>query len=65
MSVLSGVSLKKIHKLSFRTNETVRDTRLSPSSGAPQSGIPLYVLYNVTLADEEQGTGKAEMNHGD
>ena len=61
MSVLSGVSLKKIYELFFRTNETVPDTRLSESSGLPRSGVPLYVLYMlITLIDKEQGLEKGE-----
>ena len=61
MSVLSGVSLKKIYELFFRANETVPDTRLSASSGLPWSGVPLYVLYMlITLIDKEQGTEKGE-----
>lgn len=61
MSVLSGVSLKKIFELFFGTNETVPDTRLSASSGRPRSGVPLYVLYMlITLIDKEQGTEKGK-----
>ena len=61
MSVLSGVSLKKIYEFFFRTNETVPDTRLSASSRPPRSGVPLYVLYMlITLIAKEQGTEKVE-----
>ena len=65
MSVLSGVSLKKIFELFFGTNETVPDTRLSASSGRPRSGVPLYVTYMlITLIDKERGTEKGERRRG-